>query len=266
MSNVKGSYSLVLRLFAIFLVGTFCLRTTPIQADRTLVERISWSPDGSKIAIAAGPFTCDNSDNRDPDAYAVSIMNVATQQIEKHFRGSTCALVDIAWSPDGTKLATSSFAGNEAFIWEVTTETLLTRSSIRAEIGVGVVWSPDSRLIASIASGGDTRWSGMRPLALSSLALPTIPRRMAIRPPFLGSPDGSRIATSSLDGTVVMSGVVSQQTILTLTYTDELYWAAWSPDGSKIAGGSRDGTVQIWDVEQWRVTQRLARTYRFGRR
>ena len=214
------------------------------------VESLAYSPDGSKIAIASGPFTCDDPDNPAPDAYAVSVLDVTTGQIEKRFRGSTCALVDVAWSPDGTKIATSSFNGHEAFIWDVASETLLATSNIHAEVGIEVVWSPDSTRIASTFSGGKYAvvWDASTGEILFKLG-----EHADFTTSVSWSPDGNRMATSSLDNTAIIWNTATQQSILTLSYTDQLYWASWSPDGTKISTASRDGNVQVWDSTSGRL-------------
>lgn len=228
--------------------------TQTAQTSWIIAERIAWSPDSSKLAIAAGPFTCDDPDNPNPDAFAVSILDVATGQVERRFRGSTCRLVDVAWSPDGAKLATSSLKGYEAFIWDVATEMLLTTAEIRAEIGVQVVWSPDSTRIASTASGGEFAlvWG-----ATTGEVLFGTPRHADPTTSVAWSPDGNQIATSSLDSTVLISDAATQQTVLTLSYTDQLYWVSWSPDGAKLASASRDSTVQLWDVSSGQLLNRF---------
>jgi hypothetical protein len=63
------------------------------------------------------------------------------------------------------------------------------------------------------------------------------------------SPDGSRIASASKDGTAQVWHAATGQTLL--TYRDHMspvYDMAWSPDGSHVASGSEDKTVQIWDA------------------
>jgi WD40 repeat protein len=67
------------------------------------------------------------------------------------------------------------------------------------------------------------------------------------------SPDGSRLATASDDGTVrIWDAQGAADTVaLTRRHGDRVYAVAWSPDGKRLAGGSRDRNVTIWDVETW---------------
>ena len=60
------------------------------------------------------------------------------------------------------------------------------------------------------------------------------------------SPDGSRIATGSVDGGVWVWDAVSGEELLSLEHDHWVESVAWSPDGRRIATGS-DG-VRVWDA------------------
>ncbi len=73
------------------------------------------------------------------------------------------------------------------------------------------------------------------------------------------SPDGSRIASASKDGTAQVWHAATGKTLLTYqAHMNPVYDIAWSPDSSRIASGSEDGTVQVWNAT---TGQRLL-TYR----
>jgi len=62
------------------------------------------------------------------------------------------------------------------------------------------------------------------------------------------SPDGSKIATASHDGTARVWSSGNGSTLLTLTgHSSGVVSVAWSPDGSKIASASSDGTARVWN-------------------
>ncbi len=63
------------------------------------------------------------------------------------------------------------------------------------------------------------------------------------------SPDGSRIAAGSTDGTVqVWDGTNGGNVYTYQGHTSPVRAVAWSPDGKRIASGSLDKTVQVWDA------------------
>jgi len=62
------------------------------------------------------------------------------------------------------------------------------------------------------------------------------------------SPDGTRIASGSLDSTVRIWGPWNGTPLLVINVGgDGVLDIAWSPDGSSIVTGAVDGTVGIWD-------------------
>src|SRR5437016_2762308 len=63
------------------------------------------------------------------------------------------------------------------------------------------------------------------------------------------SPDGTRIASASNDGTVQVWDAANGGHVYTYRgHTDRVNVVAWSPDGTRIASGSDDHTVQVWDA------------------
>jgi WD40 repeat protein/class 3 adenylate cyclase len=62
-------------------------------------------------------------------------------------------------------------------------------------------------------------------------------------------PDGTRIATASVDGTTRIWDAATGEEVLTLqAHRDEVWGVAFSPDGSKLLTASLDKTAKIWDA------------------
>jgi WD40 repeat protein len=63
------------------------------------------------------------------------------------------------------------------------------------------------------------------------------------------SPDGSTLASASLDGTVKLWDVASGKELRTISgHTNAVSDVAFSQDGKYLATGSWDRTARIWDV------------------
>ena len=62
------------------------------------------------------------------------------------------------------------------------------------------------------------------------------------------SPDGTRLATASADGTARLWDSTTGESLLTLTgHTGGMWGVAFSPDGTRLATASVDDTARLWD-------------------
>ena len=82
------------------------------------------------------------------------------------------------------------------------------------------------------------------------------------------SPDGSRIATTSVDGTARLWDATTGAEQLALTgHTGQIASLAYSPDGTQLATGGTDGTVRVYalrpddlvKIAQSRITRSLTK-------
>gem|GEM_PF-500093 len=153
------------------------------------------------------------------------------------FSGHVDGVTALAWSPDGSRIATGSDDGVR--VWDaVTGESLF---SLERGRGVGaVVWSPDGSRIATGSDDGVRVWDAVTGESLFSLE-----RGHGVKS-VVWSPDGSRIATGSAVGVWVWDAVTGEN-VLSLKHDHWLESVAWSSDGSRIATGSAVG-VWVWDA------------------
>src|SRR5438876_4546899 len=69
-----------------------------------------------------------------------------------------------------------------------------------------------------------------------------------------GSLDGSRLSSTSWDGTLKLWDLASGRCLQTLEeHTERVQALAWSPDGGTLASGSFDHTIRLWDGQEGTV-------------
>jgi WD40 repeat protein len=72
------------------------------------------------------------------------------------------------------------------------------------------------------------------------------------------SPDGARLATSGIDGSVRVFDLDGRER-LTMMYDAPVWAVRYSPDGTKLASASHDTTARIWDASSGAELARMDR-------
>ncbi|MBE1487138.1 nSTAND1 domain-containing NTPase [Plantactinospora soyae] len=145
--------------------------------------------------------------------------------------------MDVAFTPDGTRLASLDAAGTVR-VWDWPGARRL--AAFEAGPASRITFAPDGRRLLTSGSGGIRLWEqldGARPAPVE-LALTGSGAAF--------SPDGTRLATGAEDGTVEVRAL-DGGTVATLSGgTEPVSSVSFSPDGEAIAGLGRDGTIRIW--------------------
>jgi WD40 repeat protein/serine/threonine protein kinase/DNA-binding XRE family transcriptional regulator len=172
------------------------LLTLPISLTMTgaAYRILSFSPDGTKLAAGG--------------SHLAKVWDAVSGQELLALSGHTDEVLAVAFSPDGTRIATAS-ADGVAKIWDATAgrELLTLTGSIQAV-------NPGASKVSTLAF----------------------------------SPDGTRIATASNDNTIKVWDVISGQMLLALPHTDVVSNIAFSPDGKRLATGTFNTTWILWDA------------------
>jgi small GTP-binding protein len=165
--------------------------------------------------------------------------------LQRMFHAHEDVIWQIAWSPDGTRLASAS-ADKTICIWNVQTTQLLHTIKGHTDNVFCVAWSPDGTRLASASKDKTVRiWD-----AQTAQLLHTIKGHTNYVYYVAWSPDGTRLASASRDKTIRIWDAQTARLLHTLEgHTASVYCVAWSPDRSRLASASRDETVRIWDAQ-----------------
>jgi WD40 repeat protein len=154
-------------------------------------------------------------------------------------KGQTRATTALAWSADGTRVA-SAAADASAQIWAAdgTPGPVLTGHT--GEV-LCIAWSPDGTWIATASRDTTVRlWKS------NGTAGPILTGHTLDVFAVAWSRDGTRVVSAGRDGTVRLwdaAGKPDQELARSTVMVDSV---AWSPDGTRIAAGTRRGDLQLW--------------------
>jgi len=261
------------------------LRGMKAGAGYGMVFTVMFSPDGRKLAVG-GTYGL---------APRAEILDVASLERVRILEGHSGAVRSLAFSPDGSWIATSS-PSDEVRIWAVTNAP----DCVTLEGHNAAVWtvtcSADGRRIATGSFDNTAKvWDAATgsPVQTIQVGMPIVSLALSARGTELmtatpdatatvwdvasGHPrmrlqghaktvmavalsaDGRWLLTGSKDSTAKLWNATNGALVRTFAgHSNWVLSVAFSPDGRRILTGSADGTAIVWDAASARRLQTLA--------
>jgi WD40 repeat protein/transcriptional regulator with XRE-family HTH domain len=167
---------------------------------------------------------------------------------------------DVAYSPDGTQIASMGAQG-EVKLWNAnSSELLLTLDGGTGEFGGNLAFSPDGDTLAAAWVTKIILWdihTGEQKATLAGESIGTTVGYNLGVGQISFSPDGKRLAAANMDGIPRVWDLATHNEVLSLeTGLGPSKAIAYSADGGLLATGGDEGTVKVWDAE--RGTERFS--------
>lgn len=197
---------------------------------------LAWSPDGSRIAVARGDHAAVIDARTGTPSMRASHGDAAVADSDSHLRWIT----DVAWSPDGQRLATTAREGSVR-LWHVE------RGSEARRLVPGdaaVAFSPGGDFVASGSHDGTARlWDARTGREILRAGHPGSVEVVSF------SRDGLVVASGASDGSVSVWHTTRADEMVSIRHDGELNAIAASGDGARLASATRSGRVQLWSAD-----------------
>ncbi|MEL7034737.1 MAG: NB-ARC domain-containing protein [Cyanobacteria bacterium J06592_8] len=171
------------------------------------------------------------------------------------FTQSFGIILSVAFSPDGTQLATGNSNGEIDFYHLA--EMQQSHLTCCGHLGriICVRWSPDGKILASGGVDQSVKFWDVQ----TGEHLKTLQKHNNIVMSVAWSPDGKQIATGSDDGSIRLWNWQTQEEVnVLLGHKSGVRSVCFSPDGKILASGSEDCTIRLWDLQTGKILKILS--------
>jgi WD40 repeat protein len=188
------------------------------------------SPDGSFLALS-------------PGADRVALWRSRTLTPLGDLHGHVGDVNGLAISPDGNLVGAAGTRG--VAVWDIRTRRIGRTFPVGPHGANDLTFSRDGHTLAvGLADSGDELYDLRTGRETAAVVSEGSPASLAF------SPDGSRLASAGLAGTVTLWDVHRGRIAATLTATGQVgdFSVRFSPDGKLVAVGDSSGAVAFWNV------------------
>jgi WD40 repeat protein/serine/threonine protein kinase len=217
------------------------------------ITSVAFSPDGQRLAAGSWDRTAIIWDARG-EQEPVTIRAHPRGLSEVVLKRTAGGVSDVAFSPDGQRLATASGTwlsrgDGSAKVWDANTGHELLSLKGYTGPATSVAFSLDGQRLATGSEDGTAKiWD-----AKSGDEILSLKGHIARVRTVAFSPDGQRLATASWDKTAKVWDARTGQKLLCLNgHKGGVNRLAFSPDGQRLATASYDKTAKVWDANTGR--------------
>jgi WD40 repeat protein/tRNA A-37 threonylcarbamoyl transferase component Bud32 len=205
-----------------------------IRTDAERIATVHFSPDSTRLATGSTDGT-------------VRVWDAATGKEVLSFKAHETTAAALAFSHDGSQIATTGVWDRTARVWDARTGRPLLTLAGHDWNTDAVFFSPGGDRILTQSGFPANRmrlWESSTGRSVAELT----GHANAIKDHAF-SPDGSRLASASMDQTVrLWDGRTGKLVAVLRGHTGWVNHVAFSPDGTRLVSASQDKTLRLWDA------------------